>query len=71
MSDPDQGLKESIAKHFKDLRFEVSLLEEEEDRKTPDLLVTRSGQRFLIEVKAKSDDPSTLLERRKKLAQEV
>lgn len=69
MLSPDQELKEGIAKHFEDLGFEVSLLEEEEGRKTPDLLVTKSGQRFLIEVKAKGDDPGALLERRRKLAQ--
>jgi hypothetical protein len=67
MSEPDQELKEAIAKHFEDRGFEVTLLEAKEDRKTPDLLVVKSGQRFLIEVKAKSDDLEALLERRRKL----
>ncbi|MEA2561261.1 MAG: hypothetical protein QOH06_2765 [Acidobacteriota bacterium] len=68
MSEPDQELKEAIARHFEDRGFEVTLLEAKEDRKTPDLLVASSGQRFLIEVKAKSDDLAALLERRRKLA---
>jgi len=68
MSEPDQELKEAIAGHFEDRGFEVALLEARESHKTPDLLVARNEQRFLIEVKAKGDDLSALLERRSKLA---
>ncbi|MEO7419045.1 MAG: hypothetical protein ABI163_18430 [Thermoanaerobaculia bacterium] len=67
MSEPDQELKEAIARHFEDRGFEVTLLEAKEDRRTPDLLVVKSGQRFLIEVKTKGDDLAALLERRRKL----
>ncbi len=69
MSDPDQELKEGIAKHLEDLGFMVTLLEEEEVRRTPDLLATKKGQRFLIEVKAKGDDLGALLERQRMLAE--
>jgi hypothetical protein len=54
----DRPLKIAIASKLRAMGFDVDPLDEREDDKTPDLLVTGGGQRFLVEVKTKEDDPA-------------
>lgn len=67
MNEPDKELKAQIASILEEFGFEVTDLEEREEDKTPDLLATAAGKRFLIEVKAKMDDQEEL-ERQEKRA---
>jgi len=68
MSQPDARLKAQIAANLEDLGFEVVLLAESGGVKTPDLLASREGQRFLFEVKSKHDDERELARQRARSA---
>jgi len=68
MSQPDSKLKSEIAANLEDLDFDVELLEETDGGKTPDLLASKEGERFLVEVKSKQDDEKELLRQRARSA---
>ena len=61
----DRKIKDSISQFLRERGFEVTQIPEGQHR-TPDLLVT-CGQRYLIEIKTKEDDPAALAERSRRL----
>lgn len=61
----DQGIKNAISEFLRGHGFHVTQIPESE-RRTPDLLAIR-GQRYLIEIKTKEDDPAAMSERAKRL----
>lgn len=61
----EHEVEEAVAGFLRSAGFEVVLLPGR-DEPTPDLLATK-GQRFLIEIKTKEDDPAVLLDRRSRL----
>ena len=52
----DERIKNAVAEVVRGKGFGVDLLPERDGEQTPDLLATKGGQRFLIELKTKEDD---------------
>jgi Holliday junction resolvase hjc len=61
----DRRIKDAISGFLRDRGFQVTQIAEGE-RRTPDLLAIR-GQRYLIEIKTREDDPAALAERAERL----
>jgi hypothetical protein len=67
MSEPDAGIKSDVIVNLEGMGFTVLPLEERIGRKTADLLASKSGEKFLIEIKTKSDDQGEFEEQLKRL----
>lgn len=61
----DQKIKDAVSEFLSERGFEVTQIPEGR-KHTPDLLAAR-GQRYLIEIKTKEDDPAVIAERTRRL----
>ena len=64
---PVDRLRRNIADALRAWSFEVVEIEETDDSKTPDLLVSRGSEEYLIEIKSKRDDRRRVAEERQTL----
>src|SRR6266481_1265240 len=62
----DQAIKDAISQFLRQHGFQVTQIPEGHHR-TPDLLAIR-GQRYLIEIKTKEDDPAAMAVRARSLS---